>query len=496
MCEGIARAGNGECLLAADTESIVQKCSKLFTASRTPFVRNIGLDWGIGDSRSPLGAQSGVTFSNQPSPRSVATRPLPPIQQTPYRIDTIHSGTRMNIFAIITSRNAKPPRNVILSGVLDDETDRAFQLSVAVQQIALVDSEDGSIPLIHTMAAWKLIQEYTENPRMPLPRPLGVATEDELRQSVIVQLGVQYQVASQHTSFVAIEGTRDSRTGLKLKRSFLHKHPEYEEDESDLGSEDGWQGPLELGQLTTQLRTAWRTMTSTLAGLSLAGLWSSLNTNFLVNSQPGGESGEPRASSESLPGQWPGSDESPSPADSGDDGPTGSHESDRSSIRTFSTLSSLAGWSRAGSGDSDYTNSEESDDDYRAPSPTFQRRPHEGGRTPRQHDRSQTSLEKSIVPTVVVDLVKLQQFDGSFSPMFIDSIRPIVGGGIIEEARRLNEAESDVWVTIVCVAYLKKQLEHNPELLDNLLVKTLEFLRGQTGVDIDALLQRATALLQ
>lgn len=495
MCEGIARAGNGECLLAADTESIVQKCSKLFTAARTPFVRNIRLDWGVNDPGSPLGAQSGVTFSNQPSPRSVATRPLPPIQQTPYHIQAIHSGTRMNIFALITSRHAKAPRNVILSGVLDDDTNRAFELSIAVQQIALVDSEDGSIPLIHTMAAWKLIQEYSENHSMPLPRPLGIATEDELRQSVIVQLGVQYQVASQHTSFVAIEGTRDSRTGLKLKRSFLHKHPEYEEDESDLGSEDGWQGPLDIGQMATQLRAAWHGMTTIWAGFSLGGLWSSFNDNFRVHGQHQGDSGGASASIESLPGQWPGSGGSSSPVGSSEDGSTGpgTPASDQSSIRTFSTLSSLAGWSRAGSGHSTSSVSDDDDDDSRAPSPTFRRRITVGGQSPRQ---MQTSLERSTIPTVVVDLVKLQQFNGSFSPMDLDIIRPIVGDGIIDEARRLNEAESDVWVTVVCVAFLKKQLKHNPELLNNLLVKPLEFLRGRTGVDIDALLERAITLLQ
>jgi hypothetical protein len=125
----------------------------------------------------------------------------------------------------------------------------------------------------------------------------------------------------------------------------------------------------------------------------------------------------------------------------------------------------------------------------------FQRRA-DGNRTPRQRDTIQRSLEKSSVPATVVDMVKLQQFDGSFSPMSLDFIRPLVGNSIIDEAQRLTEVESDVWVTIVCVAYLRKQLEHNPELLDNLLVKTLEYLRGRGGVDIDALLERAAMLVQ
>lgn len=148
MCEGIARAGNGEFLLATNTESIIPKCAKLFTASRTPFVRGVTLDWGVAHSSSQVGSPE-VTFSNQPSPRTVATRPLPPIQQAPYQIEAIHSGTRKTIFAIVTSRHAKPPKHVVLSGVLDDETQQPFELRIPVQQTALVQSED-DIPVIHT----------------------------------------------------------------------------------------------------------------------------------------------------------------------------------------------------------------------------------------------------------------------------------------------------------------------------------------------------------
>ncbi|KAF6766468.1 von Willebrand domain-containing protein [Ephemerocybe angulata] len=446
MCERIARAGNGECFFAVDTESIVQKCAKLFTASRTPFIRNVSLDWGITSTNSPAGSPE-VTFSNQPSPRSVATRPLPTIQQAPPHILAIHSGTRMNIFAIITSRHAKPPKD----------------LKIAVQQIALVHSDDDSIPLIHTMAAWKLIQEYTDNPKMPLPRPLGVATEEELRQSAIVQLGTQYQIASSHTSFIAVEGSRDSP-------------------------------PLEVAQ--HQIRLAWMAMASAI--VTISSLWAVISragshSPQQTSSRPPSQNG----SSESLPGQWPsggegsgggGSDSNPSPRASfaGDDEePTefGSQDSERSSVKTFSTISSH--WSSASSSDwsSSYSSDSLDGPGQRAASPAFHRRQPDGNQTPRQRDSRRL---EGVLPSVV-ELVKFQQFDGSFPSTSMARIVPFVGARVAEEGKKLSRAERDVWATVVCVAYLKQQLEEQPELLGQSFV--LE------GLTVDVLLGRASRVL-
>lgn len=46
MCEGIARAGNGLCLMAATSESIIAKAAKLVRASRACFLVNAYIDWG------------------------------------------------------------------------------------------------------------------------------------------------------------------------------------------------------------------------------------------------------------------------------------------------------------------------------------------------------------------------------------------------------------------------------------------------------------------
>jgi hypothetical protein len=152
-------------------------------------------------------------------------------------------------------------------------------------------------------------------------------------------------------------------------------------------------------------------------------------------------------------------------------------------------LSSLGGWSSASSSDWSSIYSDDSDIP-RPPSPTFHRPPADGNRTPRQRDSR--SIEE--VPPSVVELVKLQEFDGSFARG--EPARRIVGEAAFSEWRKLSGQERDVWMTVCVVAYLKKHLDENPELLDNLLVKPLENLRNKAGIDINALLDRASRLVQ
>ena len=74
-------------------------------------------------------------------------------------------------------------------------------------------------------------------------------------------------------------------------------------------------------------------------------------------------------------------------------------------------------------------------------------------------------------------------------------MRGLVGDAVVNERERLSGSEREGWTTVVGIAYLKKELSSNPELLENLLVKPLEYLRTKSGIDIDALLERAQSLL-
>ncbi|KAG1895931.1 uncharacterized protein F5891DRAFT_1250192, partial [Suillus fuscotomentosus] len=70
-------------------------------------------------------------------------------------------------------------------------------------------------PLLHTLAAQELIKHLEEG-RIPLLRPVAPTMNEEVREMAIVQLGLEYQLASQYTSFVTIEPRRE------MERRRLH----------------------------------------------------------------------------------------------------------------------------------------------------------------------------------------------------------------------------------------------------------------------------------
>ncbi|TFK30706.1 von Willebrand domain-containing protein [Coprinopsis marcescibilis] len=480
LCEGTAKAGNGECLYAVDSETIIPKCAKLFTAGRTPFVRSVAIDWGVSNRvSSPL--SPGVSFSSPPS-GAVPIRPLPSVQQAPHTIHSIHSGTRLTIYTIISLKTNQVPKDVTLEGVLDDETRRPFGFKVSVQQVSLFTTDNDKIPMIHTMAAWKLIQEH-DSGNAPLPRPLGVATPEELRKSAITHLGTQYQVASKHTSFVAVEGIRDAQSGGKLKASFLSKHPEYDQYPVDQEEEPEEEPPNNIREAVTRNLERLGTLFSSIIPILTGSGDSSISPPTVPPAR-----GQP-------PGSWPQDDEDPDQTMDLDDVPTrgspppSDTDSYESSVRTFSTLSSL----NPSSGESDWSSiySDSSVEEMTIP-PSPRLEPQ--GRSASQRKES-VHLPSPPIPQSVITLVKFQEFDGSF-PNRNGGIARLVGPSRLEAGKELESAERDVWPTVLCVAFLKIHLRDNPEVLENLLVKAMEYLhrvKGR-GVDIDKLFDHALSL--
>jgi hypothetical protein len=492
MCEGIASAGNGECLLAVEPSSIVQKCAKLFTAGRTPFLRDISMDWGVPDEGA-LFSPPVVTFTSQPSPKAVPTRPLPNIQQAPYSINSIHSGTRMTVFALVHSKKLRIPQTVTLSGVLDDESRTNFQFSVDVHETSLLQIDNQKIPMVHTMAAWKLAQQYNDN-SAPLPEPIGDATVEELRHSVVTQLGLEYQLVTPYTSFVAVDGLEDTQSGKKLETSFMSRHPELVPD-VDEPPDSGHGGPSTGAMILNAVTYIPALVTATLGtwALNLTGGLSSIYSTITSSSQM--PALPPRPTTPPL-GSW--HDTFDSDPDRASESPRDSLlpddlASDSSSIRSFSSLSSLRSWrsSRSGwSSGSSYI----SDDEIPPPipsSPTLLAQdisPSQGKRSPTPDDRASPP-----VPENIVKLVQFQHFDGSFS--MNPDIESILGPSLIQARQGLTRDEQAVWTTVCCIAYLKTLLSDNPELLDNLLIKPMDFLQSKRNIEVDRLLAHALSLL-
>ncbi|KAF8061005.1 von Willebrand domain-containing protein [Lyophyllum atratum] len=462
-CDGIARAGNGVSLYAIDTESILGKCARLFTAGRTPFVRNTTVDWGLASEhlRTPT-----VNFLSQTlSSRTVAITQPPVIQQVPTEIHDIHAGTRMNVYVIITLKRSRVPKEVILRGDLGGGP---FELTIPIRGVQLVGNDQG-LPLIHTLAAWGLIQEHEEG-RAPLPTAMLPASDDDIRKAVIVRLGEKYQLVSQHTSFVAVDSGQDdarrSRGRGQRRRS-----------SSPVASYADTQGSLP-GSLFQSY-------------LGFLAQYLGLGSNMILEGN------------QALPGSWLDSPPaSPIPSDKGaEDDEDNRSEGSVESYETFSTLSSLEScelcdWSPPSSPEMGPLSDEEQ---QRQGQPSPKIAPLDLAPPEERQRRSQTKSGLPVrppaappAPPEVVQLVRLQSFDGSFQ--LDDSFRRIVGSNAVDEANNLD-VDAKVWATALSVAFMRKHMGTQTELLNDLLAKALEFLAARSEVDVKELVRRATEII-
>ncbi|KAJ7102421.1 von Willebrand factor type A domain-containing protein [Mycena belliarum] len=442
MCEGIARAGRGQCLFAVHTESILAKCTRLFRAGRTPFVENVTIDWGIPDENFTMRSPT-VNFST-PSSGGVRLRPAPAIQQSPAVIKDIHAGIRHNIYAILTLRKTTVPREVTLRGQLDGGGE-SFELTVPIRGIQLADSEPG-LPLVHTMAAWRLIQDHQER-TSPIALAIGDAPEEIIRKASIIRLGERYQVASRHTSFVAVNSGTDGRS--RIQRSPRR---------SSIGTDTG-------------------TSTST-QDAPASGLRSVINSFFNTGASPilG-----PTATGTDFPGAWP-------DADTTSFTNLNTSDLDDEGYRTADTLSTLS--SLNGSSDTEWSHwsdapppvSEEDARMQRNPSPKLEPlrlapNPIREARRARLREAApEAQAPPPPVHPAVVRLASLQLYNGSFD----ESVQDIIGTGIMDEADVL-QVDNAVWATVVSIAFMGKHLSDpaQKELLDDLLAKAVEFLNDK-----------------
>ncbi|RDB29586.1 hypothetical protein Hypma_015119 [Hypsizygus marmoreus] len=460
-CEGLARAGNGTSFFATDAESILGKCARLLGAGRTPFVKNVTVDWGVPPEYLTTPS---VAFPEEASSTTVVRiRPPATIQQVPTQIHDMHAGTRTNILAIITLRRTYAPQEIRLRGEFDNGGGD-FELIIPVRGVQLADSESG-LPLIHTLAAWRLIQEHEEK-KAPLPAALIPSREEDIRKAVIVRLGERYQLISRHTSFVAEDsGQNDWRRSSDRRRG----------------------SPVPQGGQT------WDTNRSIDDDIPRG--FRSTVSEFLSGlfGYPGG-SHISSVDQQVLPGSWVDHSPQPSspPSANGTDDEDG-YESDN----TFTTLSSLESyaWSEWSPPSSPYIRSESLE---------------EPGSSPKLEPLSlapETERQRRVVPrdalpgrppprppapSEVVALVHLQCFDGSFA--LNDSLHFIVGRQAVDEAYNLR-VEDKVWATAISIAFMRKRMGQHTELLKDLLVKAMEFLDLNAGVDVKELIRRAEGFI-
>lgn len=482
ICSSLARQGNGDYLFALSAEDISEKCARLLNAGRSKNIERIDIDWGYDSSSPAVSLSPPITLS---LPAGIpALGPPPPVQQAPHSLKKISSGIRFTVFAITSLKTI--PTSVRLITKLDGISEPQ-QLTVPVKKVKpFRDTNEHSIvPLVHTLAARKLIMELDAgNGSLPTPAPDDalLVSEDDLRKAGIVRFGLMYQLLSKHTSFVAAEvGERKRNRGrgsgsMAWVRSRLQQ--------TDLDSQEGIpEAPTFLDGLINGVSSFIMSVFGFLS--NPVALTAMTNTTF--NSRPHHVS--------VFPGGY---DESDSGASENRGRIPGRSPSYHHTTDTFSSLSSLEGSFCSACWTS-----------LRSPSPLPQfHDPIERAPSPQFHlDTSAQCLgatnhggsrRRPPIPQEVYDLFQQMDIDGSFTATPL--LTRLVGDGVLGKADELG-IEAKVWTTVVVVAYIKKQLQGEADLLDLMSEKAKEFVeasewsrRGGTR-HFDAMVREAVRLL-
>ncbi|KAI6141828.1 hypothetical protein BKA82DRAFT_4198722 [Pisolithus tinctorius] len=470
MCEGIARAGNGECLFAVSHEQILGKCARLLNAGRTKKIESIEVDWGSLPTSTATQSTHATSSRLGNFGGMLQLEPPPALQQIPHSLTKIFAGLRFTVFAIISP--GRVPSSIKLLTKFDG-VDEPMEWDVPVTEVKPFKDAVCEIPLIHTLAVRKLITEFSEG-RTPLPAVVGsvVTSEDEIKKAAIVRLGLGYQLASQYTSFVAVdvgdEQLRGARRGqsrpdtgwIRTRRQLRSRRSMQQTEQNEGVNEEENDGLLD---------TVFNGFTSAISWV--LGMFS----GSASGPNPGLEGPQ------NLPGSYTDSELSPDTGGGDLRGrTTRPREQDiprRYSTDTFSTLSSLEE-----SYSSCWTSSRSpspSDPIERAPSPEFVRDvrspPVTRATVPQVSIPSRvTSTTPPTISKEAYEVFQLIEPDGSFPPS--PQLGRIIGPGISEKAAELG-MDGKLWATVVAVAYLKKCLENEPNLLDALVAKAEDFIR-------------------
>ncbi|KAG9310061.1 hypothetical protein JVU11DRAFT_9666 [Chiua virens] len=493
VCSMLARYGNGAYLFALRAEDICGKCALLLNAGRSKNLERIDIDWGC-DTFSPQTSLSSSGTSSLPA-GIVTLGPPNPIQQAPHILTKSLSGLRLTVFAITSSRTVPTYVKLITK---QEGGSYPEELVVDVTKVKPFRDihEDSVVPIVHTLAARKLVTELDEGVG-PLPTPAPsdalLTSEDDLRKAGIVRLGLTYQLVTKHTSFVAVqrgdEPPRDREQGNGWVRSRLRQTRQT--TPVDTQRDNPEQGPTILDDFISGI-TSFVTSVFGSLGNPLASNNNSHSRSHHQSRFPGAYDGFESDENESSNLRGRVRRSSPS-------NPRRPSISSQRSTDTFSTLSSLDS-----NCSSCWTSRPPSplpgfpDPTDRAPSPDFQRDMSAEGHWQTDVGLDGDSTKPDHVSQEVYDLIHEMGVDGSFSdsPLLIR----LVGEAVLSKGDE-SRIDKKVWATVVTAAYLKTNLQGVPDLLELLTEKAKEFVEafyGRSGTrtkSFDEMVRMAVRLL-
>ncbi|KAL0063254.1 hypothetical protein AAF712_009856 [Marasmius tenuissimus] len=375
-----------------------------------------------------------------------------------------------------------------------------YEITVPIRGVQLKDSEPRLPTLIHILAASRLIDEHDKS-RAPLPSPidlLPVAPDArQLRRAAIVRLGERYQLASQFTSFVAVDRGQDDRR-LQSRLNFGDWQGQGGNNDSDalgLGLQVEPSGVVEAASEVETEAEARLGASSPISSSIDGEPWMDVTTQDVIS---------PISPSAAVPGAWPAlaSSMSSSVKDEG-------YESDK----TFTTISSLESYSSHWTEWSDDEEpgprrplTEEEKRMQRAPSPLLAPRklaPEDVRRRlpaqqpaahrPNNNNNTYQDLSRRPIPHEIFDIATLQLYDGAYP--LNDKLRALVGRSATDELGKITpKVNETVWATALAVAFITNRLVHRKELSNDITLKSREFLKRVEGSE--ELVRRARGMIR
>ncbi|EKM57239.1 uncharacterized protein PHACADRAFT_142460 [Phanerochaete carnosa HHB-10118-sp] len=376
LCEGIARVGNGVCLMATASESIMGKCSKLLRASRTYILKNVTPDWGVR-------VEAYHTGNNE----------LKGVLQAPAQVSSIYPGNRFIVFALVEDEKFTPPQEVVICAQRDGHG-QIYRFSIPVQTVELPSDSQALIP---TLAARRAIMDLDGSSKAQSSPDVKVT---------MVRLGTEYQLASKYTSFIAVD--RRTMSEIADEQAWLvQRRPEAAR--AVLFYVSSSHARSQRGIVLTSPRVVMHCRDAQLQSTTVA------TTNSATSP------GAPMPSAADRPQEATPSDDAPRFTDS--------------RVLSLSDMPEFA-----------------------------------------------ITIEDKVLA-----MVRLQSFDGSFRGT--DRLEALIGRRVLAECTL--SVVSKVWATALAIAFLKKHMKDQLELLDGLVEKATDFISRTSNVDIETLLAHA-----
>lgn len=230
LVEGISRAGKGYSQLVGDGENMQKKVMRMLKAALAPHVNDWSVDW---DGKTARLAAFSDSQAAEPGTRPAAVvRPTaslfdessnpddppaataetfpavkhPPILQAPSAIPPLFAYTRTTVYYLLSTPS--PPATVTLCGSAHDINTNTIQpLSLSIP-VTLITSPF-TCRSLYSLAGRKLLQDLEESRCSYLQKDPSPA----LQEAEGARLGVQFNLASKWTSFVAVSSSGEQSVG-------------------------------------------------------------------------------------------------------------------------------------------------------------------------------------------------------------------------------------------------------------------------------------------